>query len=175
MNHIESFIKKIWTWSTGTSKMVFSVWILWSPVFFCLIYKSVNLHCCILSLELSLVLLKASVFTNLIRNAEKSMSCPDMARHVCWCCFISLNQLLAFESSTEDNLFFGTGKQREIFSLQDDCNSLCLFVYSNAYVYNVPPTWLVIFTVLWFSIGLQWLQLHPWSQAHSTEHRGLNH
>ncbi len=28
---------------------------------------------------------------------------------------------------------FGTGKQGKIFSHQDDCNSLCLFVYSNAY------------------------------------------
>lgn len=52
---------------------------------YCSIYKSVNLHWCILSFELKLELLKALVFTNLIRNAEKSMSCPDMARHVCWC------------------------------------------------------------------------------------------
>lgn len=113
---------------------------------------------------------------SLYKSDKKCRKINVMSRHGETCLLVQDSAVLFRSTSCwplsqaqRRTFIFGTGKQREMFSLQDDCNSLCLFVYSNAYVYNAPPTWLVIFTVLWFSIGLQWLQLHPWSQAHSTE------
>lgn len=81
-----------------------------------------GVKCYILFLELTLVFLRVSVFTNLIRRTEKNQcrvqtgrdmfAGKDLSR------FIPLNH--AFETQLEGERFiFGTRKQRGVFMLKE--------------------------------------------------------
>lgn len=56
-------------------------------------------------------------------------------------CFISLNQLLSFESSTEENIYFWRRQAERDILTSRLLQIFVLSVYSNSYAYNASPTW----------------------------------